>query len=400
MTAEGREEYEPPAALWSLAFRPFFLAAALWAALALALWIELFLTGGTLPSRFEPLAWHIHAMLFGFMPAAIAGFMLTAIATWTGRPPIRGARLFVLAVLWLFGRIVCLISAAMPLWLSAVIDLAFPVALCVVAAHEIVAARNWRNLMMPLPIGLLAVANLLAYLELAQFNVPAGLWWRLATAAIIALITAIGGRIIPAFTRNWLVKHQSSSLPAAHGLMNTASLATLHAGLVGWALMPAFWPLGILLLIAALLNLDMLARWRGWATRSEPLLAILHVGYGWVVLGTALLGASLLSNSVPEAAAIHAYTAGAIGTMILAVMSRVSLGHTGRPLEADRGTTTIYLAITLAAVIRVAAPFAHGFYLTLLEVSALLWIASFLAFGWKYVPILTSPRIARASGSS
>lgn len=119
-----------------------------------------------------------------------------------------------------------------------------------------------------------------------------------------------------------------------------------------------------------------------------------------MVLGTALLGASLLSNSVPEAAAIHAYTAGAIGTMILAVMSRVSLGHTGRPLEADRGTTTIYLAITLAAVIRVAAPFAHGFYLTLLEVSALLWIASFLAFGWKYVPILTSPRIARASGSS
>jgi hypothetical protein len=213
MTAARISERERPTALWSLGFRPFFLAAAVWAALAIALWIDLFLTGGALPSRFDPLTWHIHAMLFGFVPAAIAGFMLTAIPNWTGRPPIRGARLIGLVALWLLGRVACLISAVLPLWLAATVDLAFLVALCVVAAHEIIAARNWRNLMMPLPIGALAIANLLMYLELAQFNVPAGLGWRLAIAAIIALISAIGGRIIPAF-HGQLVSETSSVSPS------------------------------------------------------------------------------------------------------------------------------------------------------------------------------------------
>lgn len=164
--AARASEQAAPAALWSLAFRPFFLAAAVWAALSLATWIVLFMTGGALPSRFDPLTWHIHAMLFGFVPAAIAGFMLTAIPNWTGRLPIRGAPLILLVVLWLLGRIGCFISAMLPLWLTAAVDLAFPVALCIVAAHEIVAARNWRNLMMPAPIGVLAVANLLMYFGL------------------------------------------------------------------------------------------------------------------------------------------------------------------------------------------------------------------------------------------
>ena len=204
----------PATGLWSLAFRPFFLAAAVWAALALTLWIILFMTGGALPSRFDPLSWHIHAMLFGFVPATIAGFMLTAIPNWTGRPPIHGALLVGLAVLWLVGRIACLVSVVLPLWLAAAVDLAFPVVLCVVAVREIVAARNWRNLMMPIPIGVIAVADLLTYLELAGYGVSAGLGWRLAIVAIIALISAIGGRIIPAFTRNWLVKRGASALPS------------------------------------------------------------------------------------------------------------------------------------------------------------------------------------------
>lgn len=393
MAVEVRDlEHEPPAALWSLAFRPFFLAAALWAALALALWILVFLTGGTLPSRFDPLTWHIHAMLLGFVPAAIAGFMLTAIPNWTGRPPIQGARLIGLVTLWLLGRIVCLISAMLPLWLAAFIDLAFPVALCAVAAREIIAARNWRNLMMPLPIAVLAIANLLMYLELAQFNVPTGLGWRIALAAIIALVSAIAGRIIPAFTRNWLVKRQAAHLPAAHRRIDSAALATLHTGLLGWAFFPRLPLVGVVLLFAAAFNFWRLARWRGTATRREPLLAILHLGYGWVALGAALLGASLFSDLLPESAAIHAFTAGAIGTMILAVMTRVALGHTGRPLEADRVTTLIYGAITLAAVARTAAPFVKGFYFALLEISALLWFASFLGFAWKYASILTMPR--------
>ncbi|MEO8811822.1 MAG: NnrS family protein [Caulobacteraceae bacterium] len=384
-------ERGPPAALWSLAFRPFFLTAAIWAAFAVGLWIHLYLTGGALPSRFDPLTWHIHAMLFGFVTAAIAGFMLTAIPNWTGRPPIRGVRLIGLVALWLLGRIVCLVSATLPLWLSAAADLAFPVALCVVAAREIVVARNWRNLMMPLPIGMLAVANLLMYLELAHRDVPAGLGWRLAIAAIIALVSSIGGRIIPAFTRTWLVKRQTSPLPAVHGRIDSVALAVLHTGLLGWAFFPRSPLAGVLLLLGAALSLWRMARWRGLATVREPLLAILHVGYAWMAVGAALLGGSLLSSAIPEPAAIHALTVGAIGTMVLAVMTRVARGHTGRPLEADYVTILIYGAITLAAVTRVVAEVAKASSAALLGISAVLWMTSFLLFAGRYFPMFISP---------
>lgn len=380
-------------ALWSLGFRPFFLAASLWSALALAIWIGLFMMGWPLPSRFGPLLWHIHAMLFGFVVAAVAGFMLTAIPNWTGRRPIRGAALAGLVLLWVLGRIVCLISEFLPFWVAAAADLAFPFVLCAVVAREIVAARNWRNLMMPIPIAVLGIADLLMYLEMVGAGLPAGLGWRVAIAAVIALITAIGGRIIPAFTRNWLLKRGVSVLPAGHGLLDRLALATLHAGLLGWTFLPASKSIGGLLLVAAGLNFWRLARWRGFATASEPLLAILHVGYAWVVLGATLLGASLLTSVVPEAAAIHAFTAGAMGTMVLAVMTRVSRGHTGRPLEADGTTGLAYATITGAGLTRVAAAFAHAASMILLDISALLWVTSFLLFVCIYGPMLISPRV-------
>jgi uncharacterized protein involved in response to NO len=380
-------------AVWSLAFRPFFLAASLWAALALALWIGLFVTGGALPSRFDPLTWHIHAMLFGFIYAAIAGFLLTAIPNWTGRPPIRSAALAGLVAVWLLGRFICLVSTLVPLWLATVTELIFPFLLCAVACREIIAARNWRNLMMPIPIAVLGIADLLMHLELAGVALPPGLGWRLAVVAILALITAIGGRIIPAFTRNWLVKRGDSALPAGHGPIDQVALATLHTGLFGWAFLPTTRPVGGLLLLAALLNLWRLARWRGLATVSEPLLAVLHVGYLWVVVGAILLGASVLTTAVPEAAAIHAFTAGAIGTMVLAVMTRVSRGHTGRPLEADCTTTLIYAAIMAAGATRVGAAFVVASSMLLIQISAMLWVASFLLFASAYGPMLVSPRI-------
>ena len=382
-----------PASLWTLAFRPFFLAAAVWAALALALWIVLFMTGGTLPCHFDPLSWHIHAMLFGFVPAAIAGFMLTAIPNWTGRPPIQGGRLIALVALWLVGRIACLFSGFMPLWLGAALDLAFPFALCAFAAREIVAAHNWRNLMMPVPIAALGIANLLMYLELAGYNVPAGLGWRLAVAAAIILISAIGGRIIPAFTRNWLVKRGVTVLSVAHDTLDRITLAVLHTGLLGWAFFPASKLVGGILVTAAALNLWRLARWRGLATIAEPLLAILHLGYVWVVLGAAMLGVSLLTAAVPESAAIHAFTAGAIGTMVLAVMTRVARGHTGRALEADRVTIMIYFLVTAAGAIRVVAACLSDAVMTLLAISAVLWVASFGLFAVSYGPMLLLPRV-------
>lgn len=380
------------AALWSLPFRPFFLAASLWAALALMLWIMLLVTGTPLPSRFDPLIWHIHAMLFGFVLPAIAGFVLTAISNWTGRMPVRGAPLASLVVLWLMGRIACLISAALPFWLAAALDLAFPFVLCAVAAREIIAARNWRNTMIPVPIGVLGLADGLMHLEATGFGVPPGLGWRLAIVAITILISVIGGRIIPNFTHSWLIKRGSFVLPAPHDKIDRAALGALHAGMLGWAVYPASQLVGMLLLIAAALNLWRLARWRGLSTLSEPLLAILHLGYMWVIVGAAFLGTSLLSDRVPAAAAIHAFTAGAMGTMILAVMTRVSRGHTGRPLKADGVTKVIYGLITGAALSRVIAGLATGAFMQLIWVSAVLWIASFLLFAIAYGPILVSPR--------
>lgn len=394
MAISAAQAAEPhPSAFLSFAFRPFFLAAGLWATLALAIWIGVFITGTALPSRFAPLSWHVHAMLFGFVPAAIAGFMLTAIPNWTGRAPISGATLGWLAALWLAGRITCLISAFLPLWLGAAIDLAFLLALFAIALREIVLARNWRNLMMPVPIGVLTIANLLMYCELAGFDVPAGLGWHLALAAIITLISVIAGRIVPNFTRNWLTQRGTYALPAAHSLIDGAALGTLHAGLLGWALFPTFRPIGVLLLLAAALNLLRLARWRGWACLPEPMLAILHLGYFWIALGAALLGASMLTDTVPIAAAIHAFTAGAIGTMILAVMTRVARGHTGRPLKADFQTTLIYALISAATLSRICAAFANAHMLLLLEISAGLWVASFVLFVGVYGPMLMKPRI-------
>ncbi len=391
--AIARAADSQPTALWSLAFRPFFLAASLWAAFALTLWIALFMTGSSLPSRFDPLAWHIHAMLFGFVLAAIAGFILTAIPNWTGRRPIQGNALAGLVALWLLGRIACLFSAFLPLWLAATLDVAFPVALFAIVTREIIAARNWRNLMMPFPIGVLGIADLLAYLELAGFGVPAGLGWRLAVAAIIALVSAIGGRIIPTFTRNWLVKRGHTALPAAHGPIDSAALATLHIGLLGWAFFPNSRLVGAMLLVGAALNVWRLTRWRGTATLREPLLAILHVGYAWVVIGAGLLGGSLLTFAIPESAAIHALLAGAVGTTVIAVMTRVARGHSGRPLEADHITALIYVMIVLAGVTRVTAAFVDISSRALLGISALLWAATFVVFAWRYWPMLVSPRL-------
>ena len=322
----------------TLGLRPFFLAAGLWALAAIALWIVMITVGIQLPSRFDPLAWHIHEMLFGFVMASIAGFLMTAIPNWIGRPPVNGALLAVLAGLWLLGRIVCLISCFTRVWLAVVADLSFPALLVAIVAREIVAGRNWRNLPIVAPVAVLGIANLLMHLESDGVAVPAGLGWRLGLSAVIVLISVVGGRIIPSFTRNWLAKRGDHDLPVVHRWIDRAALSTLHTGLFGWAFFPHFRAVGVILLLGAAFNLWRLLRWRGAATFTEPLLFVLHVGYAWLALGAGLLGLSLLDADLPQSAAIHALTVGAIGTMVLAVMTRATRGHTGRALLADRET--------------------------------------------------------------
>ena len=381
-------------AVLDYAFRPMFLAAGSWAVIALTLWLAMFFGYVQLPTRFDPLAWHIHEMLFGFVMAAVAGFLLTAIPNWTGGLPVRGYRLAALAGLWLLGRLACLISAELPAWLAVLADLAFPAALLAVAAREIIAGRNWRNLPMTAPLMLFIVADLLMHLESLGFDVPAGLGWRLAVGAPIVLISVIGGRIIPSFTRNWLSKRKSPRLPSPQDMLDTAAVALLAAALILWAFLPGHRVTGALLIAAALLNAVRLGRWAGMGSWPEPLLFILHIGYGWVAAGTALLGLSFFNIGVPAASAIHALTAGATAVMILAVMTRVTLGHTGRDLIASRATVAVFVLINAAAITRVFASWHTEFMTTLLFVAGACWIAAFGLFELVYGPMLLSRRSA------
>jgi uncharacterized protein involved in response to NO len=400
LTEEERARRARQPAVLTYAFRPMFLAAGSWAIVAIVVWLAMFLGYIQVPTRFDPLAWHIHEMLFGFVMAAVAGFLLTAIPNWTGRLPVRGSPLALLAGLWLLGRIACLISADLPAWLAIAADLSFPVTLLAVAAREIIVGRNWRNLAMTAPLLVFVVADLLMHLESIGLAVPSGLGWRLGLAAPLLLISVVGGRIIPSFTRNWLSKRKGARLPAAHGIVDKAAVALLCAGFILWAALPEFLWGGVILAIAAIVNAWRLARWAGLSTWAEPLLFILHVGYAWLVLGTALLGLSILGAGVPVASAIHALTAGAVTTMILAVMPRVTLGHTGRDLTANRATIALFLLINTAAITRVCASWYPEAMMTLLAMSGVCWIAAFGLFEIVYGPMLLTRQPARSGPSS
>jgi uncharacterized protein involved in response to NO len=384
---------EPRAnAFLSHGFRPFFLLGALWAIGSLVLWILAFALGIEIPSRFDPMSWHIHEMLFGFVMAAIAGFLLTAIPNWTVRLPVRNAPLAGLVTLWILGRVVTLFSAALPVWLALAGDLAFPMALIAVAGREIVAGRNWRNLLMLVPISLFGLANLLMHVEAMGFDVPTGIGWRLGLGAVIVLIAIVGGRIIPSFTRNWLAKRPGAKLPAPFGWVDRVALLAIVLALLCWVVQPDFQAVGLVLLAVSVLHFWRLSRWRGMATGAEPLLVILHVAYAWLPIGIGLLGLSVLDLGVPQSAAIHALTAGTAATMILAVMTRATRGHTGRDLVADRATSCAYLFINLAAMTRVIAAFAKDWTMPLLGVSAIFWIAAFAFFVSAYAGMLVGPR--------
>lgn len=380
----------PP--LLTAGFRPFFLAAAGWAVLSMAVWLPLFSGAVELPSRFDPLSWHIHEMLFGFVMAAVGGFLLTAIPNWTGRAPVAGTPLAVLVGLWLLGRVACLCSAMIAGWLVVVADLAFAAALEVVAARELSAAGNRRNYPLLAPVIVLAIANLLMHLQSFGVAVPPGIGWRLGIAVVIVLISVIGGRIVPAFTNNWLNARGITPVPPNLFWLENAARGTLIAAMLGWVFLPDWRALSVLLLTAAALNLARLVRWRGTATVEEPMLLILHVGYLWLVVGVALLGVSLVSDAVPPAAAVHALTAGAMGTMILAVMTRATLGHTGRVLRADKVTMVIYALVSASAVLRIAAAWVADGQMDLFEVAALAWLGAFALFVAEYGPMLLAPR--------
>lgn len=378
-------------ALLRQGFRPFFLGAGLWAFADTALWLAVLNGALTIPTAFGPAAWHAHEMIFGFAAAAIAGFLLTAIPNWTGRMPLQGVPLAVLFATWLIGRAAMATSVIIGPQLAAALDLAFPVLLIGVVLREILAGRNWRNLPMPAALAGLLVANALTHIEAMGLARSGPIGQRLGIGIIIVLISLVGGRIIPSFTRNWLAKRGATRMPAVPGRLDRLCLSLVLAALGAWVAIPTEMTTGTLLLVAGLASFARLARWRGHRTLAEPLVWSLHLGFAWVPAGLCLLGLGVfVPSAIPPTIGLHALSAGAIGSMTLAVMTRASLGHTGRGLTADGWTTAIYILITPAAATRVIAPIVADFYGVLLWTSALLWSTAFGLFTLHYGRMLLS----------
>lgn len=381
--------YDGPA-LFSWGFRPFFLLGALQAGLAMLVWIPAHLGAITLPTAFGPVDWHVHEMLYGFVPAVATGFLLTAIPNWTGRLPLAGAPLAILVAAWLAGRFAVTGSALVGREAAAVIDLVFLALVAAACAREIVAGRNWRNLKVLAPLVLLWIGNLVFHLEAALSGVS-DYGPRIGIAATILLVMLIGGRIVPSFTRNWLARDNPGRLPTAFGRFDAAAVLAAGAASALWIALPDAPGTGVALIGAGLLQAARLARWAGDRTVREPLVFVLHAAYAFVPLGFCLLGAAALGVVAPSAG-IHAWTGGAIGTMTLAVMTRASRGHTGRALVADTGTRAIYGLVVAGALARIAASLAPAWAGLLLPTGAVAFAAAFLAFAIVYGPMLARSR--------
>jgi len=370
-------------AFLSLGLRPFFLSAVLFAALVIPLWMLVQIGQVTLAGPFAPVDWHVHEMLFGYAGAVIAGFLFTAIPNWTRRMPARGVPLAVLPALWLTGRLaVGGVFGVSAQWVMA-IDMAFPAAICAMIVREIVAGRNWRNLMVVVPVLVFALANAAFHLE-AMASGGADWSRRLGISAILVLIMLIGGRVIPSFTRNWLAKRGPGPLPTPFNRYDALCLAVGALALGLWTARPDGTATGVALILAAGMHAARLARWcgvRGW---RSPLLAMLHVSYAFLPLGLGASGAAVLGYAAP-AAGFHLLGIGGVGGMTAAVMMRASLGHTGQALQAGPWLSVAFACIALAAPAR-ALMAGQGLW-----VAAGLWTLGFAIFAIRLGPALIAP---------
>jgi len=398
--AEQQEADEPtfpryagPAFL-SYGFRPFFLGAALFTGLAVLAWVALFAGMASAGFLYSPREWHVHEMLFGYLPALIAGFLLTAMPNWTDRMPLRGLPLLLLFLLWLGGRLLM----AFP-WVgattAAVVDGAFLVLLATYIWREIVIAGSWDRAPIGILVSLYACANMLFH-EAALRGAPTDFPERFALSVMTLMLTIIGGRLTPTFTREFLEDRNIAKLPEVFSLMDGVAIVSVLVGVITWVLQPESVGAGALLLVAGVASVVRLLRWGGWRTWREPLVLILHVGYLWVGLYLLALGVSILGIGFSTANAVHLLTTGAMGTMTLAVMTRASLGHTGRPRHADRLTVTIYLLVNIGALLRIFSPnpvtptaLTHA----MLGLSAFGWSGAYLLFALHYGRYLVCPSL-------
>ena len=382
--------YRGPAFL-SYGFRPFFLSAALFAGIAIPVWALILADWTDSPFRYAPRDWHVHEMLFGFLPAVITGFLLTAMPNWTDRPPLKGTPLLALLTLWLAGRLTIAMPWPTP-FVAAFIDAGYLVVLAAIVWREITAGKAWDRAPIGIVISLYAAANILFHV-LALSGSETDLPERMAIALMMLLLTLIGGRVTPSFTGDYLAEQGlSEELPAFSRFDGAAILLTAMAAL-SWTIQPLAMATGWLLIAAGLANVIRLSRWRGWTTWREPIVLILHVGYGWLALALLIIGGATLGFGLKPADAVHALTTGAVGAMTMAVMTRASLGHTGRPKQADHLTIIIYMLVNLGALLRVFGA-TIGLPTTLiLGTAAAAWSGAYLLFAVTYGSSLTRPSL-------
>lgn len=383
----------PPARGWPflrLGFRPFYLGAALFAAIAVPLWAAVWLGAMPAPMPLPPLWWHAHEMLFGFAVAVIVGFLLTAGKAWTGLPTPRGAALGALAALWLAARVAGVFA---PPALFALLDLLLLPVVALVLVRLLLRAGNRRNLPLAGLLGALALANaafhgaalgLLALPPLAPLH--AGL------ALVVMIECVMAGRVVPSFTAN--ATPSMTLVPQPR--VARAALVCTALGLAGWVFAPAAWPTAVLLALAALLQARLLWCWQPWVTRDRPILWVLHAAYAFVPLGLALLALSV-PGWVAVSAGVHALAVGATGGLIIGMVTRTARGHTGRPLRASKLEVAAYALVLAAALLRSLVPLVMAPTPALVAAAAA-WTAAFALYAWRFAPWLLSTRLDGQDG--
>jgi len=388
------EQQLPP--LLRLGFRPFFLFGAFFAFLAIAIWmLSLFAV-----ISFTPLNgafwWHSHEMLFGFAPAIIAGFLLTAVQNWTGVASVKGKKLLFLVLLWLSARLLMAANLGLPVWAVMAIDLAFLPMVGIFLAIPLIKVGQQRNMVFLPIIFLMTLANLISYLPyLSQNNAISSTWSTQAFHAMVMLITLLvallGGRVIPMFTANGT---QTQKVLPIEWLEKSAMLSLLLIFAFFLSRLSEYRTvLGVLCVVSAVLHAYRIIRWRFWVTFKIPLVWVLHFTMLFIPIGLLMMALHFFGLALSLSTALHSLTVGVIGGMILAMMSRVSLGHTGRPLKTTALVNLAFYAIIITALLRsVAVAILPAYTIQLWLASGILWCLAFACFVWVYLPILSAPR--------
>jgi uncharacterized protein involved in response to NO len=379
-------------ALFAYGFRPFFLFAGAFALLAVPVWLAIFASGALPLHHLPPQLWHAHEMLYGFVLAALAGFLLTAVPSWTGARGFGGAPLVALSCAWLLGRLAFACASQLPVALLALLELAFLPGLAVLLAPPLLRSRN-RNT--PL-LGILALlwlsdAAFLWAVASGEAGLASGAL-RFAINVMLVVVTLIGGRIVPAFTSNALRRRGQTAQIRTWPLLERAVMLLMAAVLVVDAAWPGSALAGGVAALAAVAQVVRISGWRTLRTRPDPIVWVLHLGMAWLPIGLALKAVSLLTGAAWAAYWIHALTMGVFATMILAVMTRAALGHTGRALEVSGAIAASYGLLTAAVVMRVFGSMLLSNYLWVLVISATLWTSAFAIYVLVYAPILSLPR--------